>query len=90
MANAAAPARRLFSPGQGRPLGFLLAWLRAGAGCALQAFHLEVEVTTEARQRAREDLIASPDPAARMMLDNCEREQFDYEEVEPLVFEAAR
>ena len=43
-----------WKPGQGRPLGFLLAWLRAaGNDTKTKACHDKVHVTREMRQEAR-------------------------------------
>ena len=40
-------------PGQGRPAGFLGAWLKAGAACATREEHMNVAVTREQRKAAR-------------------------------------
>ena len=69
--------------GQGRPLGFLSAWLRCGPACANKAEHMPKKVSLEQRQAGRDMVMVSKN--ARTFLE-LEREQKLGEPEEPLEF----
>ena len=49
--------------GQGRPLGFLMAWLRAGHSVRTGKLHHALEITYDMRKAGRDELLALEDTA---------------------------
>ena len=70
-------------PGQGRPAGFLGAWLKAGAACATREEHMAVAVTLEQRKAARAELALAFRGADLL---EYEAPKKDGEESEPEIF----
>ena len=68
--------------GQGRPAGFLAAWLKAGSSCATHAEHMKVALSFDDRRAARTELYLA-DRGADLLA--YERPKLDGEDSEPEV-----
>ena len=78
------PVNKLHSPGQGRPLGALLAWLRLGSGSSRDEHKFFTFPTLEQRQAARNFMLSDARFAPLLQQ---ERKQYPGEPEEPPYFD---